>query len=125
GSDGIQAAKSTGLRTFRVIVDDAGTVTPILDDLVQAAGGRLVAARELRLTFDEVFTTLVERATAERSEPVGGDAAPAGPGRGDDAAPAGSHAEANSERDVAPTGADAATAKADGETDAGHTGAAA
>jgi ABC-2 type transport system ATP-binding protein len=62
--DGVRAARSTGLRTFRVTADDAGTLTPVLDDLVEAAGGTLVAAREVRLTFDEVFTVLVERARA-------------------------------------------------------------
>ena len=62
GREGIRQATSTGLRSFRVIADDAGTVTPSLDDLVAAAGGKLVAAREARLSFDEVFAVLVERA---------------------------------------------------------------
>ena len=66
GRDGIRSAHSTGLRSFRVIADDAGTVVPGLDDLVAGAGGSLVAAREVRLTFDEVFTVLVERARAEQ-----------------------------------------------------------
>jgi ABC-2 type transport system ATP-binding protein len=77
GKDGIRAARSTGLRTFRVVADDAGTVTPILDDLVRAQGATLAAAREVRLTFDEVFTTLVERSARERGEAVSGDAAAA------------------------------------------------
>jgi ABC-2 type transport system ATP-binding protein len=66
GKEGIRSARSTGLRSFRVVTDDAGTTTPVLDDLVAAAGGTLTAAREIRLTFDEVFTTLVERYEAER-----------------------------------------------------------
>lgn len=78
GREGIRSARSTGLRSFRVIADDAGTVTPMLDDLVEAAGGTLLAAREARLTFDEVFATLVERAATERSKADAGDAAPAG-----------------------------------------------
>jgi ABC-2 type transport system ATP-binding protein len=77
GSDGIRSARSTALRSFRVVADDAGTVTPILDNLVAAQGGTLTAAREVRLTFDEVFTALVERSAAERGEAVTGDAAPA------------------------------------------------
>ncbi|HEU0243209.1 MAG TPA: ABC transporter ATP-binding protein [Candidatus Limnocylindrales bacterium] len=77
GKEGITSARSTGLRSFRVVAEDAGTVTPVLDDLVEAAGGSLVTAREARLTFDEVFTVLVERAAAERGEAVTGDAAPA------------------------------------------------
>jgi ABC-2 type transport system ATP-binding protein len=61
GKDGILEVRSTGLRTFRVIAEDAGTVTPILDDVVAAAGGSLVTAREEHLSFDEVFAILVER----------------------------------------------------------------
>jgi hypothetical protein len=77
GKEGITSARSTGLRSFRVVAEDAGTVTPVLDDLVEAAGGSLVTAREARLTFDEVFTALVERAAAERGEAVTGVDAPA------------------------------------------------
>jgi ABC-2 type transport system ATP-binding protein len=77
GREGIRAARSTGLRRFRVVADDAGTTTPVLDDLVAANGGVLTAAREVRLTFDEVFAELVERAARERGEAVAGDAAPA------------------------------------------------
>jgi ABC-2 type transport system ATP-binding protein len=69
GSEGIRAARSTGLRSFRVFADDAGTVTPSLDTLVEVEGGVLVAAREVHLTFDEVFTTLVERGAARDEEP--------------------------------------------------------
>jgi ABC-2 type transport system ATP-binding protein len=77
GREGIRAARSTGLRRFRVVADDAGTTTPVLDDLVAANGGVLTAAREVRLTFDEVFAELVERAARERGEAVAGDAAAA------------------------------------------------
>jgi ABC-2 type transport system ATP-binding protein len=77
GKEGILAARSTGLRSFRLVAENVGTVTPALDDLVEAAGGELVEAREVRLTFDEVFTALVERAAARRGEAVGGDAAAA------------------------------------------------
>jgi ABC-2 type transport system ATP-binding protein len=66
GQQGIIDVRSTGLRTFRVIAEDAGTVTPILDDLVAAAGGALTVARESRITFDEVFAVLVERDRAAR-----------------------------------------------------------
>ncbi|HKF86119.1 MAG TPA: ABC transporter ATP-binding protein [Candidatus Limnocylindrales bacterium] len=77
GKEGIRAARSTGLRRFRVVTDDAGTTTPVLDDLVAAEGGSLTTAREVRLTFDEVFAELVERSARERGEAVSGDAAPA------------------------------------------------
>jgi ABC-2 type transport system ATP-binding protein len=78
--NGIRSARSTGLRSFRVIVDDAGVMTPILDDLVAAAGGLLVAAREVRLTFDEVFTVLVERARDEQAARAAGSGDASGTG---------------------------------------------
>jgi ABC-2 type transport system ATP-binding protein len=80
GKEGILSARSTGLRSFRLVTENVATVTPLLDDLIETAGGSLVEAREVRLTFDEVFTALVERAAAERGEAVGGDAAPASNG---------------------------------------------
>ena len=64
GRDGILEARSTGLRTFRIVTEDAGTVLPALDGVVAEAGGRLVAAREHHLSFDDVFAVLVERARA-------------------------------------------------------------
>ena len=75
GRNGIHAVRSTGSRTFVVVTDDVGTVTPQLDDLVAAAGGRLVAAREIHPTFDEVFTTLVERDEGVREAMVAQEAA--------------------------------------------------
>ena len=76
---------STGSRTFVVVTDDAGTTTPLLDDLVAGAGGRLVAAREIHPTFDEVFTMLVERdrgpATRWSPEPPATTTRPLGSGR--------------------------------------------
>ena len=66
GDRGIRAVRSTSSRQFVVVADDAGVTTPILDDLVAAAGGRLVSARQIHPTFDEVFTTLVERDRSAR-----------------------------------------------------------
>jgi ABC-2 type transport system ATP-binding protein len=73
GEEGIRAARSTGLRSFRIAADDAATTIPRLDDLVTEAGGKLVAAREVPLTMDEVFESLVEQArgTGEAIEPDG------------------------------------------------------
>jgi ABC-2 type transport system ATP-binding protein len=84
GNHGIRRVRSTGLRSFVVVADDAGTTTPQLDDLVAEAGGRLVAAREIHLTFDEVFTALVERDRAAREGMVAQEAG--GEDRGDQAA---------------------------------------
>jgi len=75
GEQGIRGVRSTGSRRFVVVADDAGTTTPLLDDLVAAAGGRLVSARQIHPTFDEVFTTLVERDRAAREAIVAQEAA--------------------------------------------------
>jgi ABC-2 type transport system ATP-binding protein len=87
GQHGILAVRSTGSRTFQVVADDVGTTTPMLDDLVSAAGGRLVSAREVHPTFDEVFTTLVERDRKARDAMVaqegGGDDHPGASGTDD------------------------------------------
>ena len=80
GDHGIRAVRSTGSRRFVVVADDAGVTTPILDDLVAAAGGRLVSARQIHPTFDEVFTTLVERDRSAREALVAQE------GAGDDTA---------------------------------------
>lgn len=80
GKAGILGAASTGLRTFRLVVEDAGRTMPDIGDLVEAAGGEVVAAREVRLSFDEVFTALVE---------ASGTGAPARPATSEPADPAG------------------------------------
>jgi ABC-2 type transport system ATP-binding protein len=85
GKEGIIDARSTGLRAFRIVAEDAGTVTPALDDLVTASGGSLAAAREVHLNFDEVFAILVERARREDGmEPDAAD--PGAANNGTDAA---------------------------------------
>jgi ABC-2 type transport system ATP-binding protein len=48
-------------RSFTVVVDDAGTGTPVVVDAIGEAGGDVASARETRLSFDEIFAELVER----------------------------------------------------------------
>jgi ABC-2 type transport system ATP-binding protein len=62
---GVIAVRQVDARRFRVTVDDAATSLPAVVDAVGAAGGDVAAAREVRLTFDEVFAELVARADAE------------------------------------------------------------
>lgn len=79
----ILEVRSTGPRTHVVVAVDAGTLTPLLDDLVTEAGGQLVAARQVHLTFDEVFTALVERDRAAHAGDGEPDQASAGEADGD------------------------------------------
>jgi ABC-2 type transport system ATP-binding protein len=90
GQHGIRAVRSTGSRRFVVVAEDAGKTTPVLDDLVAERGGRVVTSREIHLTFDEVFTTLVEgdrvaregmvaQETAGENRPSDGEDHPADP----------------------------------------------
>jgi ABC-2 type transport system ATP-binding protein len=80
-SPSIRGIRQTGLRDFRAIVDDAATALPELVDTVTEAGAEVASAREVRPSFEEVFTELVE-ADARRQdgepEPVTEHAAPSG-----------------------------------------------
>ncbi|HET9681217.1 MAG TPA: ABC transporter ATP-binding protein [Candidatus Limnocylindrales bacterium] len=57
---GIRDIRQTGLRTFRAIVDDAGTATPAVVESVAEAHGEVTSVRELSPSFEEVFAALVE-----------------------------------------------------------------
>jgi ABC-2 type transport system ATP-binding protein len=61
GHPGVHSVETRGLRSFRASVDDAGAMLPVIDDVVAEAGGHVNGAREVRLTFDEVFADLVEQ----------------------------------------------------------------
>ena len=78
-SAGVKGVRQTGPKTFELVVDNAGTATPDAIQAMAAAGTEVDAVRTLRPTFEEVFTTLVDRsrsgagvAKAEPS-PEGGD----------------------------------------------------
>ncbi len=59
---GVHAVKQVGPRQLRLQVEDAATGLPAVVDAIKAAGGEVTSARELRLTFDEIFAELVARA---------------------------------------------------------------
>jgi ABC-2 type transport system ATP-binding protein len=65
GNGGIRDIAQTGLRTFRVVVDDAGQATPNVVEAVAAGGGEVASAREFKPTFEEIFATIVARDGAE------------------------------------------------------------
>jgi ABC-2 type transport system ATP-binding protein len=59
---GVFAIRQLDGRRLRVTVDNAATKLPAVVDAVGVAGGNVASAREVRLTFDEVFAELVARA---------------------------------------------------------------
>jgi ABC-2 type transport system ATP-binding protein len=63
---GVLGVRQTGPRQFQLIVEDAGTATPDAIAAMAAAGGKVESVREYRPTFEDVFTTLVERDRAQR-----------------------------------------------------------
>jgi ABC-2 type transport system ATP-binding protein len=71
---GVLSVEQHGPREIRLRVEDAATGMPAVVDAINAAGGEVVAASEVRLTFDQIFAELVERANAE-DDASGDDAA--------------------------------------------------
>jgi ABC-2 type transport system ATP-binding protein len=63
---GVLGVRQTGPREFQLIVDDAGTAIPDAAEAMAAAGVEVASVREIRATFEEVFTALVERDHAQR-----------------------------------------------------------
>jgi ABC-2 type transport system ATP-binding protein len=59
---GVHHVQQIGPRELRIRVADAATGLPTVVDAVGEAGGEVVSARELRLSFDEIFAELVTRA---------------------------------------------------------------
>jgi ABC-2 type transport system ATP-binding protein len=62
---GVVAIRQLDGRRLRVTVDHAATKLPAVVDAIGEAGGDVASAREVRLTFDEVFAELVARAGEE------------------------------------------------------------
>jgi ABC-2 type transport system ATP-binding protein len=61
---GVIAITQRGPREITATVEDSAVALPVLVEAVRAANGEVVAAQELRPTFDEIFAILVERAKA-------------------------------------------------------------
>jgi ABC-2 type transport system ATP-binding protein len=60
-SAGVIDVRQTGPKTFELVVDNAGTATPDAIQAMAEAGTEVDAVREIRPTFEQVFTALVER----------------------------------------------------------------
>jgi ABC-2 type transport system ATP-binding protein len=70
-SPGVLGVRQTGPRDFRLVVEDAGTASADTVQELTAAGGEVDSVREVRPSFEEVFSDLVERdrVQPERSDP--------------------------------------------------------
>lgn len=85
-STGIRNIHQTGLRTFQVVVDDAGEAAPTVVEAVAAAGGEVASVREFKPTFEEIFEAIVEgHDTAPEPEPAPAEPIPAEPAQGEPA----------------------------------------
>jgi ABC-2 type transport system ATP-binding protein len=62
---GVIAVNQRSPREFIATVDDSAIALPAVVEAIKGAGTDVVAAQELRPTFDEVFAILVSRAQAE------------------------------------------------------------
>ena len=67
GEPGILGIRQLDINHFRVTVDDAATGMPAVVDAVGRAGVEVASAKELQLSFDEVFAELVARGEAADS----------------------------------------------------------
>jgi ABC-2 type transport system ATP-binding protein len=62
---GVHHVQQIGPRELRLRVEEAATGLPAVVDAIGEAGGEVVSARELRLSFDEIFAELVTRANLD------------------------------------------------------------
>lgn len=62
---GVHHVQQIGPRELRLRVEEAATGLPSVVDAVGEAGGDVVSAREIRLSFDEIFAELVARANLD------------------------------------------------------------
>jgi ABC-2 type transport system ATP-binding protein len=67
-SAGVIGVRQTGPKTFELVVDNAGTATPDAIQAMAEAGTEVEAVREIRPTFEQVFTALVERSRSAASD---------------------------------------------------------
>ncbi len=70
----VRHVRQDGPQHLTLTVDDGGTATPDAVDAINARGGEVVYAREIRATFDDVFATLVARDQATRAAAGGAEA---------------------------------------------------
>jgi ABC-2 type transport system ATP-binding protein len=67
---GVRSIRQTSLRSFVATVDDAGAAMANVTETVRASGGEVSSVREVRPSFDEVFTSLVKRQGSANELPL-------------------------------------------------------
>jgi ABC-2 type transport system ATP-binding protein len=65
GTAGVVDVRQDGPRHLRVVVDDAGTALPVVVEQIKSSGTEIESAREVRLSFDDVFAILVKQHEAK------------------------------------------------------------
>ena len=80
GTSGVVDVRQDGPRHLRVVVEDAGTALPVVVDRIRSSGTEVDSAREVRLSFDDVFAILVKRHQEQLAaeQATGGDGRPVG-----------------------------------------------
>jgi ABC-2 type transport system ATP-binding protein len=61
GVPGVIEVRQDGPRHLSVVVEDAGAALPIVVEQIRSSGTEVESAREVRLSFDDVFAILVNR----------------------------------------------------------------
>jgi ABC-2 type transport system ATP-binding protein len=74
---GVVDVRQDGPRHLRIVGDDAGTALPVVVEQIKSGGTEVDSAREVRLSFDDVFAILVKqheaKLAAERAADDGRD----------------------------------------------------
>jgi len=58
---GVVDVRQDGPRHLRIVVNDAGTALPVVVEAIKSSGTEVDSAREVRLSFDDVFAILVKQ----------------------------------------------------------------
>lgn len=67
GVGGVREVRQAGPRQVIVVTDDAGTTSPRIMDALREAGVEVRAIEEYQASYDDMFTTLVQRRRDERT----------------------------------------------------------
>lgn len=68
---GVRHVRQTGPRTLVAVIDDAGTASPLIMDTLRQQGIDVREIAEYHATYDDIFTTLVQRHRDAESEGAG------------------------------------------------------